>query len=306
MGYRIGLEIEAYGLNGNEMKEIVESVGGTFGGLFGYHDRSGRNPRTADCGGYYDEKIDGPHFYVSRDGSLHSMPDMKWDEKGSFELVCPILYGEKGLAMLSKICTRMQRAGAWVDSTCGTHINMGVAHLGRVQAMSDRNKMEIGRRVCEIYSHFQPVFDALSPNCRRTDNNPFPGNGVCRTSAPFRGRCVVNMLSLHNFIMGGRIEFRQPGFTLDFKKILGWGRLLNSVLTCAINEQHSNFRVPASNFTPNLEGMVEMLNPGVRAARWADGRIRHMITTFTRFRDERMQAIGTSANAAEWSHLGVA
>ena len=301
MAWREGGEIEEYGLSGEEIKAIVEEAGGIFHGMYGYqggtmnatNERSqGRNPRRGSFG-VWDMKIDGPVFKVNTDSTITGY-DATWDDAGAFELVTPVLHGEAGMRMLRRILKKMVQAGAQVDRSCGTHINMGINHIARVKRMSNRSRMDIGRRIAEIYSHFQPVFDAISPNCRRSDSTNMAYGASCRpcdTARPFRGRCVVNMLNVELFIMTGRVEFRQPGFTLDANKIEGWSRLLNSVVSCAVNLDHRNYRVPCHNFPRTLEGMVEMLNPGVKANRWAETRIRSLIERYTGYRDERVAVL---------------
>ena len=243
MALRAGIEIEAYNLSGEEIRTILESEGCTFGGMNGYH--GGRSPREDGLNGAWCSKKHGLHFVVNSDGSLNHQSNATDYSKGAFELITPILHGEGQFRLLARILKKMKKAGAYVKRDCGTHMNFGINHLARVKRMSDRSKTEIGARIVEIYSHFQPVFDAISPNCRRSDSDDMAYGASCRAaevSRPFRGRCVVNMVNHSDFIMYGRVEFRQPGYTLEHEKMMGWLRLLNSVVSCAVNLDHPSYR----------------------------------------------------------------
>ena len=288
MALRSGIEIEAYNLSGNELKEILESEGCTFGGTHGYH--GGRSPQSDGLNGAWCSKTHGLHFVENSDGSLRGMRNASMEEKGAFELITPILHGEREFAMLARILRKMKAKGAYVRRDCGTHMNFGINHLARIKRGSDRLKTEIGTRIVEIYNHFQPVFDAISPNCRRSDTTDMAYRNSCMAaspSRPFRGRCVVNMVNHHDFIMYGRVEFRQPGYTLEHKKMMGWLRMLNAVVSCAVNEQHISYRQSLHGVPQTLQGFVDFLNPGVKAERWASERINQMIRDFAGFRDER-------------------
>ena len=293
MALRAGIEIEAYNLSGREIKTILESEGCTLGGEdsygeFEYH--GGRSPSSDGLNGAWCSKKHGLHFTVNSDGSLHHMCESTMNRKGAFELITPILHGEKQFALLARIIKKMKKAGAYVKRDCGTHMNFGINHLARVKRMSDRSKTEIGTRIVEIYSHFQPVFDAISPNCRRSDSPNMAYRMSCTeasVSSPFRGRCVVNMVNHSEFIMYGRVEFRQPGYTLEHEKMMGWLRMLNSVVSCAVNLDHPSYRKSLHGVPRTLEGFVDFLNPGVKAHRWAAKRINELMENFHDFRSER-------------------
>ena len=302
MALRFGVEIEAYGLTGNEIKEIVESAGGDFLGMFHYEGGSwnatrvgngsstcGRNPRS-DSNGAWDSKIDGPIFKVNTDGSLNQR-NATWDRTGSFEVVSPILHGEKGLAMLSKIMNRLEMAGAKVDSACGTHISIGVNQNARFNRFGTSKKMAMAREMVETYSHFQPVFDAISPNNRRSDD-PRTYNATCNPNSPFNGRSNVNMIDAATFIQTGRIEFRQPGYTLSIKKITGWLRMLNALVSRTVNRDHVGYGLDPRNYPQTLEGFGNLCNPGVRAEKWAYNRIKDLADRLPQYRESRRAVLG--------------
>jgi hypothetical protein len=298
MALRAGIEIEAYNLSGRELESILESEGCTMGGAddyggFEYH--AGRSPQSDGLNGAWCSKTHGLHFTVNSDGSLNNQVEATMTRKGAFELITPILHGEKEFRMLARIIKKMRKAGAYVKRDCGTHMNFGINHLARVKRMSDRSKTEIGTRIVEIYSHFQPVFDAISPNCRRSDSPDMAYRLSWQEavpSNPFRGRCVVNMVNHSDFIMYGRVEFRQPGYTLEHEKMMGWLRLLNSVVSCAVNLDHPSYRKSLHGVPQTLQGFVDFLNPGVKAERWAHARIGALYATFENFQDERAAVLG--------------
>ena len=299
MALRFGVEIEAYGLTGNAIKEIVESSGGIFHGMYGYqggtynatNERSeGRNPREGSNGAW-DMKIDGPIFKCNTDGSLNQV-DATWDTEGAFELVTPILHGEKGLAMLSKIMNRLEKAGAKVDSACGPPISIGVNQNARFNRFGTQKKMAMAQESVNTYAHFQPVFDAISPNNRRSDD---PRSGYCPPcdpSRPFNGRSNVNMMNAALFIQTGRIEFRQPGYTLSIKKVTGWLRMLNALVSRTVNRDHVGYGLDPRNYPQTLEGFVQLCNPGVRAEKWAYNRIKDLATRLPQYRESRRAVLG--------------
>ena len=301
MALRFGVEIEAYGLTGNEIKEIVESAGGEFLGMYGYQGGTfratdetleGRNPRSGSNGAW-DMKIDGPIFKCNTDGSLdHNTPDADWDRKGAFELVTPILHGEKGLAMLSKIMNRMVMKGAYVDHNCGTHISIGVNNNARFNRFGTAKKMAIAHEIVTTYHHFQSVFDAISPNNRRSDDSRSGYCPPCNPNRPFNGRSNVNMMNAGLFIQTGRIEFRQPGFTLSIKKITGWLRMLNALVSRTVNRDHVGYGLDATNYPQTLEGFVNLCNPGVRAEKWAYNRIKDLADRLPQYRESRRAVLG--------------
>ena len=300
MALRFGVEIEAYGLTGNEIKKIVESAGGIFHGMYGYEGGSyratregggGRNPRSGSNGAW-DMIIDGPVFKCNTDGSLDpNTPNATLHFAGAFELVTPILHGEKGLSMLSKIMNRMVMKGAYVDACCGTHISVGVNQNARFNRFGMQKKMSMAREMVETYSHFQTVFDAISPNNRRSDDRR-SYNATCNPNSPFNGRSNVNMIDAATFIQTGRIEFRQPGFTLSIKKVTGWLRMLNALVSRSVNRDHVGYGLDATNYPQTLEGFVQLCNPGVRAEKWAYKRIKDLADRLPQYRESRRAVLG--------------
>ena len=264
MSLKFGIELESMGLTGNEVKAAVEAAGEQFGGLFGY--RGG----TA-C-------VDRQEWRAESDSSL-SMSFCGWDRVGSHEIISPIMQGVAGRKAILRVVKKLKQAGATVDRSCGTHIHVGVGHSARWARMSEDKKMEIGARMIEIYTHFMPVFDALSPNNRTCRGNHYVGVPT------WNSRCSA--VNLQAFINYGRVEFRQPGFTLNQKVIEMWLGLVDSICKAAVNENHRSYHVDLAEVRCTLPAMLEFLNVGSKVSKLATDRLDFCIEKYTQGRFNR-------------------
>lgn len=269
MAMRFGIEMECMGLTGNELKTVVEAAGAEFGGLFGYH------------GGRHCVPL---NQWRAESDSTVTGGFCSWNNAGSHEVISPIMDGELGLRTIRKIAKQLTKAGASVDRTCGTHVHVGCGHLARWGRFSDSKRMRVGNRIIEIYNHFSNVFDAISPN------NRFMGVGSwARTPSLNRSYIdrytAVNMTS---WILHGRVEFRQAGFTLNPDVIEMWLRIVDSVVKSAMNDNHKNWNADLSQFTPDLSGFVAYTNCGVKAERLLIKRLDFCISQYRVNRPMRM------------------
>jgi len=277
-----GVEIECYGMSGNTMQECTVTAGaGEIESLTNWHGDS-RVYRREEGGGWK----------IQTDGSLHGQREGTWSQTGALELISPVLYGiEDGEKEMTAVLKELRKGGAWVDRNCGTHITIGIDRMARFNRMSGAKKQQVMLRIAEIYNHFQPCFDNLSPNCRRSEENP-DCLGLIDMDDPSYDR--YQFLNLSNFVMRGCVEFRQPGFTLEAKKLKGWLRLGHAIIKVAMNEAHpSHGKALWDDETPrdSLKAMLDFLKPGVRTNRWAVERQNELITNYTHYRAKRQHGL---------------
>ena len=82
-------------------------------------------------------------------------------------------------------------------------------------------------------------------------------------------RCGVGrgVLNIANFTAYGSIEFRQHNGTLDGHKITTWALLLGRLVAWATTQEHPNFAKDLRNYSPDLNGLMELLNLGTDLVR---------------------------------------
>ena len=154
----------------------------------------------------------------------------------AIELVTPSLpplIGEAGFEQVIAAGRYLLSIGAKVNRSCGLHVHIDARTMS-VDAM---------RRLAAIYSHAEPMLDALMPISRRGNNNTY-----CRSVAGVSRAAIARALSpdalAHaltagagswqtryaklNFAAWGRhrtVEFRHHSGTVDPDKILQWVKM---------------------------------------------------------------------------------
>lgn len=296
MAYQIGYEIEAYGLNAQEIREAISGVGEDFlrpdrngDRLFGYSE-SKRVPLrcTKTNPDYQHNKA----WIAAQDGSLTN-----YRLGPAFEVISPIMYGEAGMRAAKRVHKALVKAGAVSDKTAGNHIHMGINHSARWNRMSDKKKAEVGKRLASVYWHFQPVIDSLLSNVRcsgvagRAGSGYGPSTTPVNLNRPFGGRCVLN---LGSWILQGRVEFRQVGYTLKWENIEGMTGIFKAMLNVCFNENHPSWKRRFEDFTRDLtiraatlDSMVSYLNLGSKVSKWAEARVISLRDAYTVNRDMR-------------------
>lgn len=299
MTYQLGYEIEFCGLTPTEVSRAIQGAGVGYGGWFSYHGSRGatatdganmgmRIPRVRDIK-MHPNNPNATVWVTENDGSLRNTAG-----RGRCgEVVSPVLYGKAGMNEAKKVHRALVAAGAQTNSSCGNHIHMGINHNSRWKRLSVARKAETGARVAYIYSHFQPVINALLSNVRATGGSGY-GDSVraVNLSNPFNGRCVLNMGS---FILQGRLEFRQPGYTLEWDNVEGITLLFQSIIGCALNDNHRSHVKGWANFVEDLRsqpislaGFLGFLNAGRKAEAWAVARLDSNISRWSHNRAERV------------------
>lgn len=296
MTYQLGYEIEFCGLTSNEISEAFAAAEVPYAGRYSYHGSRGAVANEGPGAGQRmpmlrDRKAHPANpnatvWVTEHDGSLRNTAG----RGGCHEVISPFLYGRDGMDEARKVHKALVAAGAQTNSSCGNHISMGVGHNSRWARFSEKRKAEVGGRIAWIYAHFQPVFDALSSNKRQSIGNTYC-HGV-NPSRPFSGRGVVNA---RTFVLTGKVEFRQPGYTLEWKNIEGWTMILQSIVACAMNENHRSHVKGWRDFVEDLESqqismdnMLRFLNPGRIASRWAHDRLVSNIHKWSNGREQRV------------------
>ena len=269
----------------------MERCGAEHDGFFGYMARRGQRH-------VLDSRVQGNYTWRTtadssiKDDNGYQMPfigDLNRDSVGSHEIVSPVLYGRAGQLHAEKVWRELIKAGFKVNSSCGTHITMGMNHNTRFNRMSDEKKTEIGMRIAQIYSHFQPVFDALSSNVR---NGQFHYCSTPRLDRPFNNR--TSAVNLTAWALYGRVEFRQFGYTTDIRNFRGWLKICDSILSCAFNENHVSYGLNLRGLNPvpkTWESMANFLNIGTAQTAWGAKRISEMILKFRDGRSNRLDVM---------------
>tara|TARA_R110000823_G_scaffold274141_3_gene393105 strand:+ start:1657 stop:2511 length:855 start_codon:yes stop_codon:yes gene_type:complete len=279
---QFGIELEGYGLTKEEILEVMESEGAIHEGFLGYMDGGNRR------GTHNDQKVQGDYVWkTTRDGSLTSMPFCDYGRAGHHEIVSPICYGREGQLKVESMWRALVKKGFYVDNTCGTHLTMGLNNNARFQRMSTKKKTEVAMRIAQLYHHFQNIFNALSPNKR---NGGFHYCSKPNLHNPFNDR--TSAVNLTNWALYGIVEFRQFGYTTDLKNFRGWMKVLDSILSCAFNENHTSYGVSLHNVPVTWASMAQFLNVGRAASRWGEDRILHLATTYRMGRENRIEVLG--------------
>jgi hypothetical protein len=242
MTIQFGVEFECKGLTVNEARDAMEAAGVDFynnAGLLGYHTRVPSN-----------------YWKAERDSSLGA--NATETSKGYMEIISPILTGENGVRIMKKVARELTRRGGKVDNLCGTHVTVGVNNSARWARFSDARKIEAGVTMQRIYAHFANVFDAISPDCRQMDNSSWCSRPVPGSNFSDRYQAV----NLTAWVLYGRVEFRQPGFTLNGNKVALWLKLANAMTSAAINENHKSHSLILNDMPQTIDGIVDYLNLG--------------------------------------------
>jgi len=269
-----GLELETVGLNAGDIGRAIEGIDNCeFGGHFGYHGSRVLGLRHA--------RMDGSQiiWVTERDGSLYEFPRTRTTGKTA-EIVSPILYGREGLAHAARVMKAVARAGAKVNRTCGTHVTMGIKDVSaRFRRMGRNAQAKVAMLVVEIYDYFNVAFQSLVSESRRNNSYCYrphhhrfsPQTGLAEIQTFGQGskltmarnlqlvRSQRGQVNLNKFATTGIVEFRMHNGTLSGHKITTWALLHHRILSFVCNNtSFEDFR----NFSPDLDGLMEMINVG--------------------------------------------
>lgn len=180
--------------------------------------------------------------------------DASLSGSNTFELVSPILSGERGIEEMKTVCRVLNECGAKVNKSCGTHVHINASNIN----------LGTWKRIYINYSKLEKVIDDFMPKSRKGNNNTY-----CKGFNNFRNfeEQIENCNSLQQIerLFGSRyykinpksyarhntIEFRQHGGTVEFEKISNWVRFLGNLI---------NFSERNIITNPTLEGLAEFNN----------------------------------------------
>ena len=288
MAIQYGIELEMQNVTASEAWNAVEGANPASGPIdrtvYGWHSSEAPSPGRSNGGQH-------GRWFTMRDGSLAGYPCGR-NEKGNVELVSSILYGEAGDREMLRVLTRLNASGATVDRSCGTHITVGLNNNSRWNRLSLAGKVKVANRVVDFYNHFQPVFDAMSPNCRQVNGHSAFELESPRNITENRNQGTrYSAVNLSNYILYGegvgRIEFRQPGYTLDAKKITLWLKIIGRIISMALNENHCSRAYDLYEMPQTVTGMTTYLGLGPALEARLRARIQDLYTNHSRNRVNR-------------------
>ena len=280
MAMKFGIEFEMLGITGNDVREaVLEAGAGIHDDIYGWHS-SVNNVESGLWKMEEDGSINGRRATMARTGGL--------------ELISPILNGESDVRMVNRILTGLNSRGASVNTSCGTHISVGLNGKQRWERMSVASKAKVANRIVACYNHFQPIFDAISPNCRRqgSDEMSVPlraASPLYHDGSTSGGRYSV--INLAHYITYGRVEFRQPGMTLDKQKVGMWLKVINAIVSMSLNENHVSRTMTLEDMPKTLVGFVTFLGIGPSLEKTLRDRIIHMSETYSGQRTMRREVL---------------
>ena len=177
-----------------------------------------------------------PHWKIVTDGSC------------GYELVSPVLEGERGIEEVRKAAAALEAAGATVDKRCGLHVHFDARSMN----------LKAVKNLFKLWLKFEDVLDTFQPQSRRGNNNTY-----CRTNLDHsiidagnhRGQCsqmfskidaCKNMdqmkqlypcryrkLNIHSYFRHQTLEVRHHSGTTDPAKITNWVRLMARMFDAA-------------------------------------------------------------------------
>lgn len=166
------------------------------------------------------------------------------DSSCGFEVVSPILMGERGLEQVRTVAKALSNV-SWlkVNKDCGLHVHHGV----------DDYKFENFKNLFISYVKFENVFDMLMPESRRGDVNSYCKSlkNISQNNAKAAideiDKCkdfyaLENLfytryikLNLQSYMRHGTIEFRQHSGTLNADKMINWIVLTQLMVETAVD-----------------------------------------------------------------------
>ena len=147
------------------------------------------------------------------------------DSSCGFEMVSPILQGERGFQDLKVVLDTMTQVGCQVNRQTGIHVHLEATDLSLLDV----------KHILKRYSDNEQEIDSWFPRSRRGNNNSYchsidyycnlnrldlqldgPVSEGARLTAKF---CKVNTNHLNGY---GTIEFRQHAGSTDYNKVSNW------------------------------------------------------------------------------------
>jgi len=255
---QFGVELESCGLSIKTLNDII-AVNGR---------RLIDNSHTHNGGTYFD----GITWQSMADGSIKNMDDTRtkarWNNKGTHEVVSPVLKGNKGMKAVEEVVKAMTRAGAKVNRSCGLHVTYDCSN-SRWTRMGANKKMNTLEEIADTYNWFGEVIcSMLAPSRRFSSYAPIQSFNNMQN----RGFPKYTAINMGKFARHGVIEFRQHQGTLNAKKLREWVNFCHRIICVAVNEEFKETHF--SNYPKTFEGMCECLQLNEAQVRFWSKRIR--------------------------------
>jgi len=282
MAIQIGIELEMLNVTGNEVIEAWTEAGVDHcPTIYGYH----QGPSCSSG-----------KWKMERDSSLTGYT-CTYERKGNIEVISPILSGASDIRAMNRFITAINRKGATVDRSCGTHISVGLNNKARFNNMSLDKKLEVVNRIVRAYKHFSDIFDGMSPNNRSMCGSylrPGERNYTQRPTELGRDGYSEKFRAINHskFIQYGVIEFRQPGYTLDKKKIKLWLKIINKLISMALNENHVSHTMSLEDMPKDITGFSTYLGLSNMVETMLRDRVQELHDNYRQGRDMRARILG--------------
>lgn len=238
---RFGIEIEGYGVSHDQLKRALESAGVNV-------SLGNRSSMMSS-------------WKITTDSSIRGL--------NSFELVSPILEGERGIEELRKVSRVLISCRVKINKSCGLHVHFDARNMG----------LEVWKRLYKNYIKLEQVIDSMMPLSRRADSNHYCQSlkknanietviDGCRTVSDIAQlydsryyKVNANSFSVHN-----TVEFRQHSGTIEIEKMENWIRFLDAlvkysereVVSSSDFENLKNFCCP--ELVESIYGRIQILN----------------------------------------------
>lgn len=95
------------------------------------------------------------------DGSIRDTRNP--DVTRTVEVVSPILTGAKGLKEIRRACAALEKAGGYVNDSCGLHVHVGAKDLTVAEVLT----------LCKRYTAYESFIDSVVHPSRRADANRY-------------------------------------------------------------------------------------------------------------------------------------
>lgn len=173
--------------------------------------------------------VQGEAYNHTTRGHWKLVPDSS--VSGGFEVVSPILEGERGIEEAMTVAEALSDAGATVNRSCGFHVHFDAADLSAADV----------KAIVHRYAAHEAEIDAFMPPSRRGGENSF-----CLPVARFlnrrfdEARTIEELaaaqpgryfkVNLQSYRRHGTLEFRQHSGTVNANKVANWVRFLGEFI----------------------------------------------------------------------------
>lgn len=231
---KFGVEIEAYGVYGDRIREacVIQGV-----------------------------KVVNERYNHQTQRYWKIVPDSSIYGYQPFEIVSPPLKGEAGLKRVEKVCNILESLGASTNSSCGLHVHVDASDL----------TFEQMKNIAKGFIKYESTFDSFVTPERRGSENTFCKSNASRFESEadaFRQIDATQDLDELITIMNGKrdaydnryfklnmaalwrhgtIEFRQHHGTVNYETIASWIRFCINFVEVA---KKANMRVAKIEMTP--------------------------------------------------------